>query len=112
MEIDFGSWEGRNWDDIDRGLFDAWAADLLEGRAHGGESLMQLRRRVAGWFDEVSEGGTGPIHVVTHAGVIRVLAGYLLGIELLLAIRWVIDFGGIVWVRKVHGQWVLVGWNL
>jgi alpha-ribazole phosphatase len=110
-EIDFGSWEGRNWDGIDRGLIDAWVADLRHARAHGGESLVQLAHRVAQWFDEVNAEGTGRVHVVTHAGVIRVLTGHLLGIEQLEAIRWPIDFGGIVWLRRMATGWVLVRWN-
>jgi alpha-ribazole phosphatase len=110
-ELDFGAWEGRRWDDIDRAMLDAWAADLHHARAHGGESLAQFTRRVTQWFDDASTQGTSPIHVMTHAGVIRVLAGHLLGIAPSNAIQWPLDFAGIVWLKRVGETWLLVKWN-
>jgi alpha-ribazole phosphatase len=73
MEIDFGAWEGRAWDDIDRALLDAWADDLEHARAHGGESLAQFSARVGRWFDETCRDGDAFVHVVMYVGVIRVL---------------------------------------
>jgi alpha-ribazole phosphatase len=68
-EIDFGAWEGRAWSAIPRAEIDAWAADLLDARPHGGESVAMLlartRRALAGC------GGNRRIVAVTHAGVIR-----------------------------------------
>ena len=111
QEFDFGAWEGQSWDAIDRASLDAWAADLQHARTHGGESLAQFTRRVTQWFDDLPARETGPVHVMTHAGVIRVLTGYLLGIESSSAIRWPLDFAAIVWLRRVGGEWVLVRWN-
>lgn len=69
-EMDFGAWEGRAWDDIPRAELDAWAADFLHARPHGGESVAQLqaRTRLA-----LAEHGARPgLHlIVTHAGVIK-----------------------------------------
>lgn len=111
QEFDFGAWEGQSWDAIDRASLDAWAADLQHARTHGGESLAQFTRRVTQWFDDLPARETGPVHVMTHAGVIRVLTGYLLGIESSSAIRWPLDFAAIVWLRRVGAEWVLVRWN-
>ncbi|SNR58472.1 alpha-ribazole phosphatase [Puniceibacterium sediminis] len=66
-EMDFGHWENRRWDDIGRDALDAWAADFLGYAGHGGESVAQLRDRVARGLDSVPEGAL----VVTHAGVIK-----------------------------------------
>ncbi len=65
-EIDFGAWEGLRWDDIPRDQIDAWAADLMHARPHGGESVAMLAARAAPALDE-AEGAL----VVTHMGVIR-----------------------------------------
>jgi alpha-ribazole phosphatase len=111
QELDFGAWEGQGWDAIDRASLDAWTEDLQHARAHGGESLSQFTRRVTQWFDDVSTRETGPVHVMTHAGVIRVLTGYLLRVEPSSAIQWPLDFAGIVWIRRVGKAWVLVRWN-
>jgi alpha-ribazole phosphatase len=50
-EMDFGAWERMRWDAIDRAAIDAWAADFLHARVHGGESVAQFAARVAAWFE-------------------------------------------------------------
>ncbi|NWG45917.1 MAG: alpha-ribazole phosphatase [Alphaproteobacteria bacterium] len=68
-EMDFGRWEGRPWADIPRAELDAWAADFLTARPHGGESVALLAARVAAALADLA--GPGPVCVVTHSGVIR-----------------------------------------
>lgn len=91
-EMDFGRWEGRAWKDIPRAEIDAWAADFLHARPHGGESVAMLRARV---LDALRDHGSFDGHtlIVTHAGVIKAAlaadetgAGHAMGI----------DFGGFV----------------
>jgi alpha-ribazole phosphatase len=74
-EIDFGAWEGRPWDAIPRPELDAWAADLLNARPHGGESVAMLAARTAAAIAACPPGERTV--VVTHAGPIRaVLAAW------------------------------------
>lgn len=68
-ELDFGSWEGRPWDAVPRPGLDAWAADLMHARPHGGESVAMLRARVRRALARLPRCGT--TLVVTHAGPIR-----------------------------------------
>ncbi|WP_250512392.1 histidine phosphatase family protein [Caballeronia sp. INDeC2] len=110
MEMHFGAWEGRAWDTIDRALIDAWAADVEHARPHGGESLAQFAQRVVAWFEAACV-GKDAVHVVAHAGVVRVLAAHLLGIARESALQWPLEFGGLVWFRRVRGEWLLVRWN-
>lgn len=110
QELDFGGWEGQRWDGIDRALIDAWAEDLEHSRAHGGESVAQFAERVANWFAAI-EGEQGVVHAVTHAGVMRVLTAQLLGVPRANAIQWPLDFGAIVWLKRVRQEFVLVRWN-
>jgi alpha-ribazole phosphatase len=112
QELDFGAWESQRWSGLDRAMLDAWAADLEHAREHDGESVAQFAERVSGWAASVLEADRQtPIHVVTHAGVIRVLTGQLLGIKRANVIQWPLDFGAIVWLRRVRGEWLLVRWN-
>ncbi|MGY9046928.1 hypothetical protein P775_14330 [Puniceibacterium antarcticum] len=67
IEMDFGAWEGVAWDAIGRGPLDDWAADFLGYAGHGGESVAQLRDRVARGLSGLPDGAV----VVTHAGVIK-----------------------------------------
>ena len=76
-EIDFGDWEGRRWDDIDRESIDDWAADVLNFTPPGGESVADLQRRVIDFAGELAATcGVPRVALVTHAGVIRALLGH------------------------------------
>lgn len=74
-EMDFGRWERRSWNDIPRAEVDAWAADLLHYRPGGGESVLDVARRVAGALARIRRhGGERVVVVVCHAGTMRLLA--------------------------------------
>ena len=69
-EMDFGAWEGVPWDAIPRAEMDAWAADFLHARPHGGESVHMLYERARSAIADCRATGFSHI-VVTHAGVIK-----------------------------------------
>jgi alpha-ribazole phosphatase len=73
VEMNFGDWEGRPWDDITRSELDAWAADIAGYAPPGGESPVALQRRA---LDFVAGLAVPEAVIVTHAGVIRVLLGH------------------------------------
>lgn len=78
MEIDFGEWEGRRWNEIDRHLLDAWAADMLHFVPPGGESAAMLQARVIDCLDSLCAGHARRLALVTHAGAIRAALGHCL----------------------------------
>lgn len=67
LELDFGTWEGRLWSEIDRAESDHWAEDPAHRAPPGGERFVDLLDRVA---DILSEVPTGAV-IVSHAGPIR-----------------------------------------
>ena len=67
-EMDFGAWEMTPWGDIPRHEIDAWAADLLHARPHGGETVAELRARIA---RALARPRSGTTLWVGHAGVAR-----------------------------------------
>lgn len=69
-EMDFAAWEGRPWSAIPRGELDAWAADFLDARPHGGESVRMLARRCREAVEDYAD-RAGDTLVVCHAGVVR-----------------------------------------
>lgn len=79
-EMDFGAWELQPWSQIPRAEIDAWAAAPMTYAPPGGESVGALRARVVAFLDEHSGPGGEDFAVVTHAGVMRVLAGQLQGL--------------------------------
>ena len=72
-EIDFGEWEGKRWDDIERKAIDAWATDVSGFTPPGGESVAGLQRRVIDFADSLD---CSRVALVSHAGVLRALVGH------------------------------------
>ena len=68
--MDFGAWEGLRWDAIPRTELDAWAADLMHARPHGGETVAELAARTRAVLGDLAR-GPRPVLAVTHAGVVK-----------------------------------------
>ena len=99
-EIDFGDWEGRRWDDIDRQSIDAWAADVLNFTPPRGESVADLQRRVIDFSAELSAIFAGAsVALITHAGVIRALLGHWRGLPVAEWTQLKCDFGSLTEVN-------------
>ena len=69
-EMDFGAWEGVPWASVPRAELDAWAADFLHARPHGGESVHRLHERTEAALADYRQTGLSHI-IVTHAGIIK-----------------------------------------
>lgn len=82
MEMHFGDWEGRAWDDIPRAQIDAWRDDLTGYRPPGGESVTELADRAHAALREALARQAGPLVVITHAGVIQTATRRLRGAPL------------------------------
>jgi alpha-ribazole phosphatase len=70
QEMDFGSWEGRAWDDIGEPAMTAWTSDFARHAPGGGESVEALLARVASALDE-DRARHPAMAWITHAGVVR-----------------------------------------
>lgn len=114
MELHFGAWEGRRWDDIPRVESDPWAADTHHRAPPGGETQNALIARVQAALAALHAPASQPgqaVLVVAHAGPLRVVLGAAQG--------WVasadpqqapvsLDFGGLTWLDPLPGG----GWAL
>ncbi|HYW49020.1 MAG TPA: histidine phosphatase family protein, partial [Gemmatimonadaceae bacterium] len=82
-EMNFGEWDGRTWDDIERtegaGL-ESWMADWTTVRAPGGESFADVVERVRDLLAAIPRRDDGTTLIVAHAGSIRAAAVVLLGL--------------------------------
>ncbi|MDC9835461.1 histidine phosphatase family protein [Rhizobium binxianense] len=78
-DCDHGRWAGRSITTVEAdepANLLAWMSDP-EAAPHGGESLVDLRRRVASWMDNESSLG-GHVIAVSHAAVIRAAVAHVL----------------------------------
>jgi alpha-ribazole phosphatase len=81
-EIDFGDWEGMRWEEIER-LDPEYALNWVKSYpnlpALSGESFEDFERRVLTEVNHLMDRSRGPIAVVTHGGVLRVVLRHLCG---------------------------------
>jgi alpha-ribazole phosphatase len=82
MELNFGVWEMKKWDEIEGQEMEQWSADFVKTACPGGESYLQLQKRVMAFWQELQKTTHQTVLVVTHAGVIRALLSTLLGMPL------------------------------
>lgn len=95
-EFDFGSWEGKKWDQICRTEIDAWQQDLLHYRIPNGESLDAFHQRViSAWHKLVDKHQGQNIVVITHAGVIRSIVAHELNLMVSESIKIALDYASI-----------------
>lgn len=78
LEIDFGDWELRAFDTIDRADIDAWAAAPWDFVPPGGESAAQMAIRARIALDRILQLEALHVVVVAHGGPLRVMLGTLL----------------------------------
>lgn len=121
-EINFGRWEMQAWDAIPRSEIEYWAADVEHACRHGGESVAVLSERVQSWLAELefelevacrAQTAAQSVVVLTHAGVMRVLAALTLRLPLAVCLDWQLELGAICHLRRRwRGDgWTLVSWN-
>ncbi len=85
-EMNFGRWEGFSIKEI-QGMYPdiikQWWKTPLQTRLPGGESLGDLVQRVVAVVKNIVENSNGSnVLLVTHGGVIRVIVGSVLGMDL------------------------------
>ncbi|MDO9242815.1 MAG: alpha-ribazole phosphatase family protein [Rhodocyclaceae bacterium] len=90
-EIDFGDWEMRPWESIDRAALDAWAAAPLHYVPPGGESVAMLRARVMACLADLPDEAV----LVTHAGVMKLCAALLAGVPTDAWLALSFDYGSV-----------------
>jgi alpha-ribazole phosphatase len=80
IEMNFGTWEMRAWNDIPRHEIDAWSASPLDYAPPGGEPVAAVRERVRSYVAARQAAGDEDIVVVSHAGVMKLFAAECLGL--------------------------------
>ncbi|MCA6438422.1 MAG: alpha-ribazole phosphatase [Chitinophagaceae bacterium] len=70
QELNFGLWEMKRWDDIPQPEIQSWMKDFVHVQVPGGESYIQLHKRVVNCFKWIASQAK-PTVVITHGGVLR-----------------------------------------
>lgn len=114
-EIDFGRWEGKNFQQIsqqDPLLVDSWIADPEQFSFPDGESLGEFRQRVVSFKNQLQKTTDENILVVSHGGVIRHLLCLFLGLEPKHFLVFDVQPGCYCSIRMFEEGGVLTGFNI
>ena len=108
MEIHCGEWEMRTWDELPKEDVDPWMADFVNLRIPGGESYIDLHKRVNQcWEEIVGVTEALPIAVVAHGGVIRSILAGLTGTALIDSFKaFSLHYGCVIRIERGAGGWV------
>ena len=96
MEMNFGNWEMKKWDDIPSDEIDPWMKDFVNVKVPEGESFVDLHSRVLKFMDEKLSHQEQPVVIVTHAGVIRSFLCQQMNLDLKDAFTNKVDFGQVI----------------
>lgn len=97
MEMNFGDWEMKNWNDIPSEQLNPWMEDFVNIQVSNGESFVELHQRVGDFLsNQISKKNTDPIVIVAHAGVIRSFLCHYTSLPLKDAFNNKVDFGQVI----------------
>lgn len=114
IEMNFGAWEMRSWEDLrsdGTSGYVEWSKDWVNLPVPQGESYRDLSRRVLGGWKKIIKDSTESdirrLDIVTHAGPIRAILSELLHIPLENTFRLEIHYGSVSKI-KISGDLPLV----
>lgn len=100
VEIDYGEWEGRPFAGLDADVVARWHRDA-DFVPPGGESLVTVARRMAGFCEETLDGeAAGPVVAVSHVSPIKAAVTWALDVSPELAWRMRLDVASLTRVGR------------
>jgi broad specificity phosphatase PhoE len=116
MEIGQGEWEGRTHAELsveDADRYAAWRARAGEEQPPGAETIEGALARVASLLDDVAREPAPVACLVSHGGILRLVARHLLDLAPRLAWAMDVDNASLSELRRdTAGEpWLVVRWN-
>ena len=96
MEINFGDWEMKKFDEITDPRLKEWYADYMNVRATNGESFAMQYQRVANFLNELKQKDYEKVAVFAHGGVLICAQLYAGTIKTEEAFQALTPYGGII----------------
>ncbi|KAF2514312.1 alpha-ribazole phosphatase [Flavobacterium foetidum] len=96
MEMNFGDWELKNWNEIPPEELNPWMEDFVNIKTTNGESFTELHERVGDFLSEKISKTKHPIIIVAHAGIIRSILCHQTALALTEAFQNKVDFGQVI----------------
>jgi alpha-ribazole phosphatase len=112
QEMDFGDWEMQKWEALPIDSFQAWMNAFTSMSVPNGESFEMLYNRTKSFLNHLVEKHENPdslqsetIFVFAHAGSIRTMLSYCLGMPTENTFRFGMEYGAVSRLRYLQGYW-------
>jgi alpha-ribazole phosphatase len=86
MELNFGEWEMKPWNSLEPTQMQVWMNDFVSNAPPKGESYQMLAKRTETFLQKL-QNTEGNVLVCTHAGVMRAVFAWVLGLPLANSFR-------------------------
>jgi alpha-ribazole phosphatase len=96
MEMNFGTWEMKPWNEINEDDLNKWMIDFENEKVPGGESALDLRARVQSFLKDIMKAGFSKIVIVCHAGTMRTFISVIENISLGEAFKRKVEYGSVM----------------
>lgn len=115
-EMNFGKWEGLTWKEVELQYPDdaaEWVRLFPHHRPPGGESFVELQARTIEQLEQLAKyPETGCTLLVTHAGFIRTVVGWVLGVPDERISRIGQSHGALTTLEKLGDHWSITAMNV
>ncbi|MGZ4970428.1 MAG: alpha-ribazole phosphatase [Methylobacter sp.] len=100
QELNFGDWEGKNFNDIEADSLQHWMDNFVSAAPPNGENFEDLHQRAGDFWQELLATDAEQVLVITHAGVIRALLARALNMPLASSFQLRVDSGSVHKLRQ------------
>jgi alpha-ribazole phosphatase len=108
MELNFGNWELKKWEEINKQELDKWMNDFVNVPCTGGESYNDLYKRCIAFFNHCIQQPHQQVLLVSHGGVIRSILSFVLQIPLSRSFSLQLDYGKISKLKIIDKENITV----
>ncbi len=99
MEVNFGAWEGKPWNEIPQNELNPWMNDFVNVAPPEGESLVNMHKRISDFIKILRTQSHQKILIITHAGVIRNVFSHILNVPLISIFKLSVAYGEVFRLR-------------
>lgn len=96
LELNFGDWEMKSWDEIHEADSQYWFDDWVNQKTPNGESYQDLFSRCVEFWEEVKSKEIESVCVISHAGFIKASNAYFKGLALEDSFDLKVGFGEVI----------------
>ena len=100
IEVTFGDWEMKPWEEVHRQNPAYWKNGFVEQAPPNGETFRQVYERASSFLDEILNNDKNEIVVVSHGGTIRTMLAHIIDLPLEKLFYIHLDFGSVSAIEK------------